>query len=163
AGSRVSVVIPAHNSAATLARALDSAISQTATPLETIVVDDCSIDDTVAVARRYADRGVRVVSLTERGGAAGARNEGIKAASGEFVAFLDSDDEWLPAKLEKQMRLMDSDEKLSLVSCASTLFAPDGRNLGDLYNGHVPTVGPDAWKALLVTNFIATPSVLARR
>jgi glycosyltransferase involved in cell wall biosynthesis len=163
AGQRVSVVIPAHNSAATLARALESAVSQTAPPFETIVVDDCSVDDTVAIAESYADRGVRVVRLTERGGAAGARNEGIKAARGEFIAFLDSDDEWLPTKLEKQMRLMNSDEKLSLVSCAATLFAPGGRNLGDLYGGHSPTVGPDAWKALLVTNFIATPSVLARR
>lgn len=163
AGQRVSVVIPAYNSSATLARALDSAISQTVPPFETIVVDDCSADDTVAIAQRYADRGVRVLPLATRSGAAGARNEGIKAARGELIAFLDSDDQWLPTKLEKQLRVMNSDENLSLVSCAATLFAPDGRNLGDLYGGHAPTVGPDAWKALLVTNFIATPSVLARR
>src|SRR6185437_6215693 len=52
---------------------------------------------------------------------------------------------------------------LSLVFCSSTLFGPDGRNLGDIYGGHAPTVAPDAWKALLVTNFIATPSVIASR
>lgn len=162
-GQRVSVVIPAHNSAATLARALDSVVAQTVPPYETIVVDDCSIDETPAVAARYADRGVRVVSLKRRGGAAGARNEGVKSARGEIIAFLDSDDEWLPAKLEKQLAILDSDDRLSLVFCSSTLFGPDGRNLGDIYGGHAPTVGPDAWKALLVTNFIATPSVMARR
>jgi glycosyltransferase involved in cell wall biosynthesis len=162
-GQRVSVVIPAHNSAATLARALDSVVAQTVPPYETIVVDDCSIDETPAVAARYADRGVRVVSLKRRGGAAGARNEGVKSARGDIIAFLDSDDEWLPAKLEKQLAILDSDDRLSLVFCSSTLFGPDGRNLGDIYGGHAPTVGPDAWKALLVTNFIATPSVMARR
>ncbi len=162
-GKRVSVIIPAYNSAATLARSLDSVVAQTVPPYETLVVDDCSSDDTVAVAEKYADRGVRVVPLSKRSGAAGARNEGVRAAQGEFIAFLDSDDEWLPTKLEKQLRVMDSDNRLSLVFCSSTLFSPEGKDLGDIYGGHVPTVGADAWKALLVTNFIATPSVLARR
>ena len=162
-GPRVSVVIPAHNSSATLARALDSVVAQTVQPYETLIVDDCSVDDTIAVAQKYADRGMRVVPLVERGGAAGARNAGIRAAQGEFIAFLDSDDEWLPTKLEKQLRVLGSDDRLSLVFCSSSLFSPDGKDLGDIYSGHVPTVGPDAWKALLVTNFIATPSVVARR
>ncbi|HTO41680.1 MAG TPA: glycosyltransferase [Rhizomicrobium sp.] len=162
-GQRVSVVIPAHNSAATLARSLESVLAQTVPPFETLVIDDCSDDNTAEVARAYADRGVRIVPLTRRSGAAGARNEGIKSASGEFIAFLDSDDEWLPAKLEKQLRVLDSEKDLSLVFCSSTLFSPEGKDLGDIYGGHVPTVGPDAWKALLVANFIATPSVIARR
>jgi glycosyltransferase involved in cell wall biosynthesis len=162
-GQRVSVIIPTYNSAATLVRALDSVVTQTVPPYETLVVDDCSSDETVAVAGAYADRGVRIVPLSKRSGAAGARNEGIKAARGELIAFLDSDDEWLPTKLEKQLRVLDADDRLSLVFCSSTLFSPEGKDLGDIYGGHVPTVGPDAWKALLVTNFIATPSVLTRR
>lgn len=161
--SQVSVVIPAYNSAATLRRALDSVLAQTVAPLETIVVDDCSTDNTAEIAGTYADRGVRVVSMKERGGAAGARNMGIEQAHGELIAFLDSDDEWLPRKLELQLTLMDADPKLSLVSCASRLILPEGKDGGDVYGGHQPTVGPNAWKALLVTNFIATPSVLARR
>ncbi len=160
---RTSVVIPAHNSASTLGRALDSVLAQTVAPFETIVVDDCSTDNTVEIANAYASRGVRVVQLKERGGAAGARNAGIEEARGELIAFLDSDDEWLPRKLELQLALMESDDRLSLVSCASNLILPHGRDAGDVYGGHPPTVGPNAWKALLVANFIATPSVLARR
>jgi glycosyltransferase involved in cell wall biosynthesis len=162
-GQRVSVVIPAHNSSATLARAIDSVLAQTVLPLETLIVDDCSKDDTIAVADRYADRGVKVVPLTERAGASGARNAGIRAARGELIAFLDSDDEWLPAKLEKQLRVLDADDRLSIVSCASTIISPDGKDMGDTFGGEKPTVGPDAWKALLVSNFIATPTVIARR
>jgi glycosyltransferase involved in cell wall biosynthesis len=162
-GQRVSVIIPAYNSAATLARALQSVVVQTVPPLETLVIDDCSTDDTVAVAQAFSGHGVRVVGVSARAGAAGARNEGVKEAKGELVAFLDSDDEWLPTKLEKQLRLFDSNPRFSLVFCLSSLISPTGKDLGDVYGGHVPTVGRDAWKALLVTNFIATPSVLARR
>ncbi len=160
---RVSVVIPAHNSAATLGRALDSVLGQTLPPLETIVVDDCSSDDTVALAQTYAQHGVRVVALTERSGAAGARNAGIVAAAGDYIAFLDSDDEWLPEKMARQMPLLESNARVTFVSCCSNLFAPDGRDLGDTYRGHRPTTGIEAWKALLDTNFVATPTVVARR
>lgn len=162
-GRRISVVIPARNSSATLARALDSVINQTVKPLETIVVDDQSTDDTVSIAESYAEHGVRVVSITQHGGAAGARNEGIRAAEGELIAFLDSDDEWSPTKLEKQLAVLENNPQLSLVSCASIIIAPDGTVQGDTFGGHRPTLGSNAWKALLHTNFIATPTVLARR
>jgi GT2 family glycosyltransferase len=161
--SNVSVVIPAYNSACTIERSLESVLAQTVRPLETIVVDDCSTDGTSVISGQYADHGVRVVELKERSGAAGARNAGIRTARGEFVAFLDSDDEWLPTKLEKQLSVIESDERLSFVSCASNLISPHGKDIGDVYGGHTPTVGPDAWKALLVENFVATPTVLARR
>jgi glycosyltransferase involved in cell wall biosynthesis len=160
---RVSVVIPAYNSAATLGRALDSVFAQTVPPFETLVVDDCSTDGTPALAGKYADKGVRVIALRERSGAAGARNAGIHAAQGELIAFLDSDDAWLPGKLESQLDVIAGDHRLSLVSCASNLISPEGKDLGDLYGGHPPVVGPDAWKSLLVSNFIATPTVVARR
>jgi glycosyltransferase involved in cell wall biosynthesis len=160
---RVSVVIPAYNSTATLERALHSVFAQTVAPFETLVVDDCSTDGTPALAEKYADKGVRLVALRRRSGAAGARNAGIHAAQGELIAFLDSDDEWLPQKLEKQLDVIMGDDRLALVSCASNLISPDGKDLGDLYGGHPPLVGPDVWKSLLVSNFIATPTVLARR
>ncbi|HVP86291.1 MAG TPA: glycosyltransferase, partial [Rhizomicrobium sp.] len=163
AASDVSVVIPAYNSSATLARALDSVLAQTVQPREIVVVDDCSKDDTIKLAQSYADNGVRVVALNKQSGAAGARNAGIYAAKGEFIAFLDSDDEWLPTKLEKQMAAMETDKNLSLVSCASNLILPNGTDCGDVYGGRRPTVGPLAWKALLVSNYIATPTVVARR
>ena len=159
----VSVVIPAYNSEATLARSIESALRQSYRPLEILVVDDCSTDGTSRIAEGFAARGVRLVRLERQSGASGARNAGIEAADGDLVAFLDSDDEWLPSKIEKQVALFATDERITLVSCAANVISSSGRDLGDIYGGHRPTTGPDAWKALLATNFIATPTVLARR
>lgn len=159
----VSVVIPAHNSEATISRALASALAQTYRPLEIIVVDDCSTDATVATVRTYEDRGVRLVSLDRRQGASGARNAGIRAAEGEIIAFLDSDDEWLPAKTEKQVSLLCQSDQLVFVSCASSLISAEEADLGDLYHGRRPPTGPDCWKSLLAHNTVATPSVVVWR
>ena len=112
--TRVSVVIPTYNRAETLPRAIDSALAQTMGDLEVIVVDDGSTDDTDSVLADYEDRDPRVrpvVHDTNRGANA-ARNTGIERARGEYVAFLDSDDEWHPAKLERQLAALEerSDE-----------------------------------------------------
>jgi glycosyltransferase involved in cell wall biosynthesis len=92
----VSVVIPTYNRADLLPRAIDSALAQTAPPVEIIIVDDGSTDDTPAVVMRYAERHAgRVRSLRiPNGGVARARNAGIAAARSQWVALLDSDDEW---------------------------------------------------------------------
>jgi glycosyltransferase involved in cell wall biosynthesis len=156
----VSAVIPAHNSEATISRALVSALTQTHLPLEIIVVDDCSTDATAAIVKTYGDRGVRLVSLDRRQGASGARNAGIRAAEGELIAFLDSDDEWLPTKNEKQISLLCQSDQLVFVSCAASLISAEGADLGDLYHGRRPPAGPDCWKSLLAHNTVATPSVV---
>jgi glycosyltransferase involved in cell wall biosynthesis len=161
--SCVSVVIPAHNSAPTIVRALESVFAQTLQPQEIIVVDDCSTDETVSVVSRYAARGVRLVNAGTRSGAAGARNVGIEAAQADFVAFLDSDDEWLATKLERQMPVICGDEHMSLVACSSNLISPEGEDLGDTYRGYPTETGSEAWRALLRSNFVATPTVIARR
>lgn len=164
-GSRVniSVVIPAFNSASTLARALDSVLIQTYKPGEIIVVDDGSSDETRSLAASYADKGVRLLALAQRRGAAGARNAGVAAATGEAIAFLDSDDEWLSPKLEMQVAVLTSSPDIAFVACASNLISPDGIDLGDIYRGHPVETGAATWKALLAFNFITTPAVLAWR
>ncbi len=101
---RVSVVIPARNREATLIDCLDSVVSQTYPPSEVIVVDDYSDDATPEIAARYAGNGVRCVRLPEMRGAQAARNEGVKRARFEWIAFQDSDDVWLPRKLEIQVK-----------------------------------------------------------
>ena len=101
----VSVIIPTHDRAATLARAVDSALAQTHTPLEVIVVDDGSTDGTAALLASYGSR-IHVVCQTNAGPSA-ARNRGAAAAQGGILAFLDSDDRWLPEKIERQAALMD--------------------------------------------------------
>lgn len=100
----VSVIIPAHNRAGTLPRAVRSVLGQTIKDLELIVVDDASTDDTMAVVGGFEDGRITYIRRSQRGGASVARNTGIEQARGEYVAFLDSDDEWLPQKLEKQLK-----------------------------------------------------------
>jgi glycosyltransferase involved in cell wall biosynthesis len=97
---KISVVIPAYNAAAFLPRSIASVRAQTLQPVEVIVVDDGSTDDTTAVA---AGLGVRVITRTNSGPSA-ARNTGIQMASGDWIALLDADDRWSPEKLERQAK-----------------------------------------------------------
>jgi glycosyltransferase involved in cell wall biosynthesis len=102
----VSVVLPTHNRAALLGRAVRSVLGQSHARLELIVVDDSSTDDTAAVLEAIEDDRMQVLSLDHNRGAAGARNAGIRWATGDLIAFQDSDDEWLPHKLELQIQLL---------------------------------------------------------
>lgn len=97
----VSVILPTFNRAWTLKAAIDSVLDQAYAPLETIVVDDGSTDNTPALLASYGDR-IRVVRQTNRGVSA-ARNAGIRAAGGNLIALLDSDDHWLPGKVSAQV------------------------------------------------------------
>jgi glycosyltransferase involved in cell wall biosynthesis len=97
----VSCVVPAFNAARFLREAIDSVLAQTHPDLDIIVVDDGSTDETATIAGTYGDR-LRLVRQENRG-PAGARNRGLDCAQGEYVAFLDADDLWLPDKLSRQM------------------------------------------------------------
>ncbi len=108
----VSVVIPSHNRSRLVVRALDSILSQTRPADEILVVDDGSEDDTVERIRGQQPA-VRVVAQPHSGVSA-ARNRGIRESTGEWIAFLDSDDEWLPTKLEKQLDALAASPDLSL-------------------------------------------------
>ncbi|WP_284010719.1 glycosyltransferase family 2 protein [Haloarcula pelagica] len=100
---RVSVVVPTYNRADTVGRAVESALAQTVTDIEVVVVDDGSTDDTAAVVTGIDDERVRYLAHERNRGRSAARNTGIEAARGEYVAFLDSDDRWLPGKLDRQL------------------------------------------------------------
>jgi glycosyltransferase involved in cell wall biosynthesis len=99
---RISVVIPTYNRATIVPRAIESALSQTRPADEVIVVDDGSRDDTASTVARFGDR-IRCIRQ-ENGGVSKARNAGVLAATGDWIAFLDSDDVWIPRKLETQVR-----------------------------------------------------------
>lgn len=104
----VSIITPSYNSARFIASTINSVIAQTAMSLEIIIVDDCSSDNSIEVIQSFIDRDTRIkfIKLEENSGAAVARNKAIEAASGRFIAFLDSDDLWDPEKLEKQIQFM---------------------------------------------------------
>lgn len=113
----VSVVIPTYNRADLLEEALSSVLQQTYQDFEVIIVDDGSTDDTrERVAALQSDPRMRYV-YQENHGLAGARNTGIRASRGDYIALLDDDDIWLPDKLEKQMSLMAVDDQADVVHC----------------------------------------------
>lgn len=113
----VSVVIPAYNAARTLPAAIESALNQTYRPAQIIVIDDGSADDTAAAVGQFGDK-VEYVRTPNRGPAP-ARNTGIERARGELVAFLDADDLWLPAKLERQVQALAAHPEAGAVQCGA--------------------------------------------
>lgn len=104
----VSVVIPTYNRARLLHRSIESVLDQTYTDFELIVVDDGSTDHTHAVVQSYDDSRISYIAHDENRGASAARNTGIDHAEGEYIAFLDSDDEWRPTKIEQQVTELQS-------------------------------------------------------
>ena len=100
----ISIVIPLYNKVNTIARALDTVFAQTYQDFEVLVVDDGSTDDSAIVVERYADPRIRLIRQANAGVSA-ARNKGIEEANGEYVAFLDADDEWMPEFLEEIVAL----------------------------------------------------------
>jgi glycosyltransferase involved in cell wall biosynthesis len=150
---KVSVVIPAFNAERYLRETLDSVLAQTCRDLEVVVVDDGSTDATREIAASYGEP-VRCVPQANAGPSP-ARNRGIREARGEFVAFVDSDDLWLPEKLAEQMPLFDGEGRVGLVYChgeridadgspipTQTARKPTGRVFLDfLLRNHCPTSG----------------------
>lgn len=102
-GGLVSVILPTFNRARTLARAIRSVLNQGYENLELLVVDDASTDETEALMATLVDPRLRYIRLARNGGASRARNEGLRLAKGDYIAFQDSDDEWLADKLERQV------------------------------------------------------------
>lgn len=125
----VSVVIPNYNYSHYLCEAVDSALAQTYRNFEIIVVDDGSKDDSREVLQRYGDK--ITVIFQHNQGVAAARNRGVAEAAGEYVAFLDADDAWLPAKIEKQVSRFGDDTGLGLVHVGVADIDDEGNLLGE--------------------------------
>jgi glycosyltransferase involved in cell wall biosynthesis len=113
---KISVVIPTHNRARTIERAMISVFRQTYQPVDIIVVDDFSDDETPEILLEYADR-IKIIRNESNRGVSFSRNEGIKAAQGDWIAFLDSDDRWDKDKLETQKVYHTSNDKLLISQC----------------------------------------------
>jgi glycosyltransferase involved in cell wall biosynthesis len=124
----VTVVIPTHNHARFLGKAVDSVLTQTQPAWEVIVIDDGSTDETSNVLEGFKGK-VRGVHQANQGVAA-ARNRGAEMATGDYLAFLDADDVWLPQKLEMQLDRFRSEPGLGLVHCAVEQIDEESRTLG---------------------------------
>ncbi len=129
----VSVIIPTYNYGRYLGQAIQSALDQTFPPYEVIVVDDGSTDETPQVLAAF---GTRIRSVRQaNAGVGAARNKGIAMARGEYIALLDSDDIWMPEKLELQMSRFAEDPSLGLVHCGAETFDESGRTLNTWLGG----------------------------
>lgn len=153
----VSVVMPAYNCAGSIGAAIESVLCQ-AVPLELIVVNDCSADDLdTAMAPYLGDERVVYVTNEENMGAAKSRNRAMDLARGKYLAFLDSDDLWLPGKLEKQLAVLE--ESGSVLCCtARALMTPEGVDDGRV----LPVAQIITYRDLLRHNSIACSSVVIR-
>ncbi len=158
---QVSVVVPTHNRAAMLMRAIDSVLAQTCGDFELIVVDDASSDDTLQRLAAHPDPRLRTLVSATACGAPRARNRGIAASRGRFVAFLDDDDEWLPEKLERQLEMFDrGPPQLGLVHGGSVVVAAAS---GRVVHTVVPTPGLAVRPADFLGEITFTTSVVMIR
>ena len=159
---KVTVILPVHNRQELIARAITSVLDQTHSALELIVVDDGSTDGTRGIVEGFADTRLRLIAGPQRGVYA-ARNIALQQARGELVAFIDSDDRWLPDRLESQIPLLDRPE-VGLVFGDVLHVGPaiDPRRRITSFHVSPPSRGRVA-KALAGANFVPTISVLARR
>ena len=167
----ISAVIPAYNSADFIAAAIDSILKQTHPVTEIIVVDDGSVDNTEQIVQRFPDH-VRYYKQANQGPSA-ARNQGIKMACGEWIAFLDADDQWTPEKIEKQLATLAQYPALQLIAGdmaeiddSNELLTPSVLAKHQLLQGFQALDGQpvaQALAALIRKNFIPTGTVLVRR
>jgi glycosyltransferase involved in cell wall biosynthesis len=158
---RVSILIPAYNTASMIARCLDSVFAQTFRDFEVIVVNDGSPDtpEMENVLQPYMDRIVYIVQPNKR--AAGARNTAIAHARGEFLAFLDSDDAWLPNHLESQMKQFEADPSLGLVYANADAISDPDRPRTFMENN--PSNGEATFEALVMERCVVSIATVVVR
>lgn len=158
----ISVIIPMYNREKTIERAIRSVLEQKQADgsyfdMEVLVIDDCSSDDSVKIVQKLFGKSVKLIQLNKNSGANVARNVGIAAAQGEYIAFHDSDDEWLAGKLAKQLDFL-KQEKADLVSCAISWRGGERGN-HELHHKEGPVTTSD----LTAGNFLSTQTLLMKK
>ena len=159
----ISVIIPTYNRENMIGYAIKSVLNQTFKNLEIIVVDDGSTDNTEEIIRGFKDKRVKYIKKYKKNrGISVARNVGIKIARGKYIALLDSDDKWLPEKLDKQIKILqDGSPELGVVYSNSCYIDESGKNINKLpkpkkLEGYI-------YEDLLGGNYVGTPSTVLIR
>lgn len=147
----VSVIMPAYNSAAFIREAIGSVLKQTWTNWELWVIDDASTDGTAKIVGVYVQQNsnIHLLKNSTNKGTGAARNKGIKAATGQYIAFLDADDLWLPGKLEKQLKFM-QEKDLAMTFSSYLLIDEQGNAL----NREVKALPVITYQKLLKSNYV---------
>lgn len=157
---KVSVIIPAYNCEQFIGETLDSVLNQNYQDFELIVVDDGSRDGTANAISRYKGRLTYIRKKNE--GTSAARNTGIAAAQGEYVAFIDHDDTWLPEKLQEQVTLLNHNKEIHLVFSDAYVIDEKGRRNRSLFEICPPHSGM-VFKELLKDNFIPVITAMVKK
>jgi glycosyltransferase involved in cell wall biosynthesis len=158
----VSVILPTYNRAHIVGRAIQSVLDQTYRDFELIVVDDGSADNTEEMVKGFNDPRIRYIRHEMNKGGAAARNTGIEAAQGEYIAFQDSDDEWLSEKLEKQMRIFEkAPAQVGVVYTG--FYAIKGDQKTYIPRPNVKIKEGNIHNELLRGNFVTTQAAVVRR
>ena len=157
----VSIIMPAYKAATVIEQAIGSVLAQTYQHWELLVSEDCGPDDTRAIVRKMAeqDRRIVLIEAQRNGGPAAARNLSLRAAKGRWIAFLDSDDTWLPEKLERQLSFHSAHPGAVLSYTSFRRIDETGTDIG-----HKVTIPPVlSYRGLLGNTAIATSTVIVDR
>ena len=155
----VSVIIPSYNSSRYLSQAIESVLAQSYKEFEIIVVDDGSTDNTRKAVEKFKDNVIYLYK--SNGGPASARNLGISKSIGEYIAFLDADDYWLPKKLKTQIDFIKKHEEFALIHSNTWVFE-ESKQLYPRFINKQPPIG-NVYKQLFLKNFINNLTVILKR
>ncbi|WP_392482958.1 glycosyltransferase family 2 protein [Nostoc sp. C110] len=156
---KVSVVIPAYNAMAYLPKTLESVLRQTFTDFEVLIINDGSSDCISEWFASVTDSRVKLISQ-ENQGLSGARNTGIAQAQGEYIAFLDADDLWVPTKLEKQVRCFEDNSAVGLVHNWTILIDETDKPTGEQWS---PDSEGNVWEQIIMINSVSSGAAIVRR
>ena len=173
--AKISIIIPTYNSAQYICEAIESVLNQTYKDFEIIVVDDGSTDNTKEVIKPYLNK-IKYI-YQQNSGPSAARNRGIKEAKGEYIAFLDADDIWLPQKLELQIKFMEKEKEVGLIFSDMILFNEKGIIKNSFLKEKLffnklsikplssteKVIYDNVFNALLQENFIPTNTVIVKK
>ncbi|MFX4263649.1 glycosyltransferase family 2 protein [Pelotomaculum propionicicum] len=154
--------MPTYNRAITIKRAVDSILKQTYQDFEIIIVDDGSTDNTYEIVKEFNEKRIKYIKHEKNKGASAARNTGIRESRGKYLAFQDSDDQWLPNKLKRQVEILDnSPNEVGIVYCGFWRF----NNNKKIYypSGKVIEKEGNVYKSLINGNFIGTPTAIIKK
>ena len=158
---KVSVIIPTHQRTEMVVEAIESVIQQTYQDYEILVIDDSSTDNTRDVLEAYIDQNKILYHYTEVSSAAAARNLALDNATGEYVAFLDSDDLWIPEKLALQVAYFEDHPEIGLLHGGFSKFDNDGRHLGyrdtSRLSGNIYPKILSEWSTLIMISTVMVP------
>lgn len=161
----ISVILPVHNRADVLPRAIESVLAQQFTDFELIVVDDGSSDESARVAESFNDSRIRLIRLERNRGGNAARNEGLRAAQGPLIAFLDSDDRYLPNKLATVVAHFDGQPGLDLLVDSFIKVQPPGAAKAEVIRRNPVINDRELFRTALFTRQLwkATPAISVRK